>query len=172
MPDWSGGECHLPAHAVAAAPVEYAAGGAGAPPGDDFSRLELPGHQLGWLSDEPATAVRAAIATILVQQVPGSVLNWIQVTDEPAALTIRVRSARDPGHLTIRRVAVAIPFTLGAQPPVGDPAVLTGFLTWAVAGLDRPGRRRDRQWFDLRISRGRAEELLQERINQVDPAGP
>lgn len=170
MPDWSGGKRQLPAHPAAPAAAEYAGSAADAPPGDDFSRLELPEHQLGWLSDEPAKAVRETIATILVQQVPGSVLNWIQVTDEPVALTIRVRSAHDPGHPTIRRVAIGIPFTLGAQPPDGDPAVLSGFLTWAAAGLDRPASRRDRQWFDLRISRARAEELLHERITQVDPA--
>ena len=86
---------------------------------------------------------------------------------DPAFLTTGVRSAEDPEHITVRRAAVAVPFALGVRQPAGRPEILTGVLSWAAAGLDVPGSRRDRVWLDFGMSRERAEELLRQRILNV-----
>jgi hypothetical protein len=44
-------------------------------------------------------------------------------------------------------------------------------FSWAAVSLDQPGRRRDRMWLDVGMSRERAEELLGQRVYQVDEAG-
>jgi hypothetical protein len=137
---------------------------------DDFNRLESPDHWLGWLPGAPGAAVRAQIQDILTGQVPGSVVDWVKVVDDPAFLTVGARPPGDPGHVIVRRAALAVPFALGVCQPGGRPETLTGMLTWAAAGLDIPGSRRDRVWLDLGMSRGHAEELLQKRIQQVDGA--
>jgi hypothetical protein len=54
---------------------------------DDFNRLESPDHWLGWLPGAPSAAVRAQIQDILTGQVPGSVVDWVKVVDDPAFLT-------------------------------------------------------------------------------------
>jgi len=63
-----------------------------------------------------------------------------------------------------------VPFALGVRPPAGPLEILTGVLTWAAAGLDIPGSRRDRVWLDFGMPRTQAEELLQQRIHEVDEA--
>ena len=82
-------------------------------------------------------------------------------------MTVGVRSASDPGVLTVRRAAVAVPFALGVRKLAARPDILTGVLTWAAVGLDMPGTRRDRVWLDFGMTRERAEELLQQRIHEV-----
>jgi len=134
---------------------------------DDWARLESPDRWLGWLPEPAGQAVRAQLQDMLAGQVPGSVLEWVKVIDEPAFLTVGVRSASDPGVLTVRRAAVAVPFALGVRKPATRPDILTGVLTWAAAGLDVPGTRRDRAWLDFGMTRERAEELLQQRIHEV-----
>jgi hypothetical protein len=134
---------------------------------DDFARLESPDRWLGWLPEPAGQAVRAQLQDMLAAQVPGSVLDWVKVIDEPAFLTVGVRSASDPGLLTVRRAAVAVPFALGVRKPARRPDILTGVLSWAAAGLDMPGTRRDRVWLDFGMTRERAEELLQQRVHEV-----
>jgi hypothetical protein len=134
---------------------------------DDFTRLESPDHWLGWLPGAPGSAIRTRIEDILTGQVPGSVVDWVKVVDDPAFLTVGVKRQEDPGHLIVRRAAVAVPFALGVRQPAGKPEILTGVITWAADGLDIPASRRDRLWLDLGMSRGQAEDLLQSRVHQI-----
>jgi hypothetical protein len=137
---------------------------------DDFARLESADHWLGWLPDTPGRAVRAQLEAILTAQVEGSVVEWVKIVDEPTFLTVGVRSGPDPDHLIIRRAALAVVFALGVRPPARGPEILTGVFSWAAVGLDQPGSRRDRTWLDFGMSRDRAEELLKQRVHQVDEA--
>jgi hypothetical protein len=137
---------------------------------DDFTRLE-PDHLLGWLPDTPAAAVRASIERILTGQVPGSTVTWIKIIDRPAFLTGGRPMPDDPDRVILTRAALAAPFALGVRPPDDPPEILTGVFSWVAVGLDTPGARQDRVWFDLGMALEQAEELLQERIYQVEPAG-
>jgi hypothetical protein len=96
------------------------------------------------------------------------VLDWVKIIDEPVFLTTGIRPPDDPTALIVRRAALAVVFALGVRPPQRKPEILTGALTWASAGLDDPQLRRDRTWFDVGIARGQAEELLKQRIYEVD----
>jgi hypothetical protein len=79
------------------------------PPRDDFTRLESPDHWLGWLPDTPGRAVRGELEAILAGQVEGSVVEWAKIVDEPAFLTVGVRSASDPERLTISGCRARMP---------------------------------------------------------------
>jgi hypothetical protein len=108
---------------------------------------------------------------ILTAQVEGSVVEWVKIVDEPAFLTVSVRSPSDPDRLIIRRAALAVVFALGVRPPARRPEILTGVFSWAAIGLDQPGGRRDRTWLDFGMSGERAEELLEQRVHDVGEAG-
>jgi hypothetical protein len=131
---------------------------------DDFTRLSSPDHWLGWLPGEPAMAVRQAIADALTGQVPGSVVPWVKVIDEPVFLTGGTRAPDDPEKIVVTRAALAVPFALSVVPPNGEREVLTGVFSWAAAGLDTADGRHDRVWLDLGMDRPQAEALLQERV--------
>jgi hypothetical protein len=149
---------------------EYARNPQHGPVRDDFTRLEAPDHWLGWLPDTPATSVRGQLQEILAGQVPGSVLEWVKIIDEPAFLTTGVRSPADPEALIVKRAALAVMFALCVRPPQRNPQILTGAFTWAAVGLDEPGLRRDRTWLDVNIARAQAEELLKHRIYEAGTA--
>jgi hypothetical protein len=134
---------------------------------DDFTKLESPDHWLGWLPDTPGRSVRTALEETLAEQVAGAVVEWVKIDEEPVFLTVGVRSSSDPDRLIVRRAAVAVVFALGVRAPGRGLDILTGAFSWAAAGLDRPGDRRDRTWLDLGMSRGQAEELLRQRIDQI-----
>ena len=134
---------------------------------DDFARLEQPDHWLGWLPDTPARSVRGQLQDLLASQVEGSVLDWVKIIEE-AFLTVAVRSAADPQQFIIRRCGLAAIFALGVRPPQRQLEILTGAFTWAAVGLDEPGHRRDRTWFEPNMPRERAEELLNYRLDHVD----
>jgi hypothetical protein len=135
---------------------------------DDFTRLEAPDHWLGWLPDSPTVAVRAALQDAITDQVFGATVPWIKVVADPVFLTGGVRLPHDPQRIVVRRAALGVPFALAAIPPGGRITVLTGVFTWAAAGLDTPGSRRDRVWFDLGMTREQAEDLLDRRIHELD----
>jgi hypothetical protein len=147
---------------------EYARNPGHGPVRDDFTRLETPDHWLGWLPDTPAASVRDQLEATLAGQVPGSVLEWVKIIDEPVFLTVGVRSPADPQTLIVRRTALAVVFALRVRPPDRTADILTGAFTWAAVGLDDPRLRRDRIWFDLNIDRAQAEELLKRRINEAE----
>lgn len=90
------------------------------------------------------------------------------VVEEPVLLTVGVRSSSDPDWLIVRRAAMAVIFALGVRATGRKLDILTGAFSWAVAGLDRSGGRRDQTWLDLGMSRARAEEQLRQRTHQVD----
>jgi hypothetical protein len=94
-------------------------------------------------------------------------VEWVKIVDDPVFLTVGVRSAAHPQRLAIRRAALAVVFALGVRPPQRKPVILTGAFSWAAVGLDQPGGRRDRTWFDLNMPREHAEELLKHRVYQV-----
>lgn len=135
---------------------------------DDFAQLESPDHWLGWLPDTPGRSVRAALEEILTGQVAGAVLEWVKVIADPVFLTTGVRSSSDPDKMIVRRAAFAVAFALGVRAPGRRAEILTGAFSWVAVGLDRPGGRHDRTWLDLGMSRGHAEELLRDRVHQVD----
>lgn len=138
---------------------------------DDFTRLEEPDHWLGWLPDAPSRAVRAELSAILAGQVEGAVLEWVKVVDEPVFLTVGVRSPADPDRLVIRRAALAVVLAFGVRSPSRGLEILTSVLSLAAVGLDQPGSRRDRTWLDFGMSREGSEELLRQRVYQVNEAG-
>jgi hypothetical protein len=132
---------------------------------DDLTRLESPDHWLGWLSDQPGLAIRESLEGIFDTQVPGSVLEWLKIIDEPVFLTAARRLPDDPDRVIATRAALAVPFALGVRPPDGGAAILTGVFSWAAAGLD--GERADQVRLDLGMSREDAEIALKERIYAV-----
>jgi hypothetical protein len=146
---------------------EYARNPGHGPVRDDFTRLETPDHWLGWLPDTPAASVRDQLEGTLAGQVPGSVLEWVKIIDDPVFLTVGVRSPTDPETLIVRRAALAVLFALRVRPPDRKAEILTGAFTWAAVHLDDPRSRRDRTWLDLNIGRSQAEELLKRRINEA-----
>jgi len=131
---------------------------------DDFTRLESPDHWLGWLPDTPAVSVRGQLQATLAGQVPGSVIDWVKIIDEPVFLTSGVRSPADDEKLIVRRAALTVVFALRVRMPKGDAEILTGAFSWVAARLDDPRLRRDRTWFDVNIDRAQAEELLARRL--------
>lgn len=135
---------------------------------DDFSKLESSDHWLGWLPDTPGRSVRTALEEILAGQVAGTIVDWVKILEEPVFLTGGVRSPADPSKITIRRAALAVIFALSVRPPGRSPGILTGAFSWAAGGLDQSTDRHDRTWLDLGWSREQAEELLSDRIYQVD----
>jgi hypothetical protein len=147
---------------------EYARNPGHGPVRDDFARLETPGRWLGWLPDTPAASVRGQLQEALADQVPGSVLEWVKIIDEPAFLTTAIRSPADPQTLIVRRAGMAVVFALGVSAPQRKAEILTGAFTWVAAGLDDPRLRRDRTWFDVNIDRARAEEFLKRRIYETE----
>ncbi|MGW2485719.1 hypothetical protein ACWCV9_00685 [Streptomyces sp. NPDC001606] len=51
--------------------------------------------------------------------------------------------------------------------PGREREILQGVFSWVAVGLDRPGERKDRVWFDLRADLDWAETQLRERIYRV-----
>jgi len=147
---------------------EYARNPGRGPVRDDFTRLEAPDHWLGWLPDTPAASIRDQLQATLADQVPGSVLEWVKIIDDPVFLTIGARSPTDPQTMIVRRAALAVVFALGVRPPERKTDILTGAFTWAAVRLDDPGLRGDRMWFDVNTDRAQAEELIKRRIYEAE----
>ncbi|MEV0143511.1 MULTISPECIES: hypothetical protein [unclassified Nonomuraea] len=99
---------------------------------------------------------------------PGSVLEWVKVLGTPEFLTGGRRDPDDPDKVLVVRAALALPFALSVRSPGGERSVLQGVFSWAAAGLDRPGGRRDRVWFDLGAGLEDAAGLLRDRIYSLD----
>jgi hypothetical protein len=138
------------------------------PPKDDFTELIEFDHFWHWLPDEPTKAVRDSVAELLADQVPGAVLEWMKVTDEPKAVTGGREVPGDEQKMILVRTGIAVPFGLSVVAPDGRRDILWGVFTWAASGLDDPSNRKDRVWFDLRTDIEAAGELLSERVFQVE----
>ncbi|WP_395105194.1 hypothetical protein [Actinomadura sp. SCN-SB] len=141
------------------------------PPRHDFSALTEPDHWLDWLGDDPGEAVLTEVVRILCRQIEGTVVEWMKVVETPRFLTGGRPSPEDPGRVVVTRTGLALPFALMARPPRGPRSVVTGVLSWVAVGLDRPGERRDRVWFDIGAGLDRAEEELRSRIYELDRPG-
>jgi hypothetical protein len=88
--------------------------------------------------------------------------------DEPAFLTAGRPAPDGRRSVAITRAGLAVPVVLLAAPPTGRHEILTGSFTWVASGLDARGHRRDRTWLDLNMTLTHAEELLQQRIYDLD----
>jgi hypothetical protein len=139
------------------------------PPQDDFTRLTGSDHWLDWLGDDPSATIRAAVAEGLDEQVPGTTLRWMKITDEPRFLTSGRRSPDDPDKLIVTRAALAAAFAIGVDAPSRDFEILWGVYSIVAVGFDRGGEIASQSWFDLWTALDHAEELLRTRIMQVRP---
>jgi hypothetical protein len=140
----------FPVGADGVATGEFLRNPAYGPVQDDFELLESPDHWLGWLPDSPGQAVRRALEKNLSDQVAGSRIEWLKVTEEPIVLTGGVRLPDQPTQVIVRRAAVAVPFALAVVTPAGRRDILTGVFSWVAVGLHRPDSRRDGNWLDFR----------------------
>ncbi|MFG2951949.1 hypothetical protein [Streptomyces adustus] len=137
-------------------------------PQDDFSRLTEPDHWLGWLGDDPATAVREGMEESLRAQVADAVVEWVKILETPRFLTgMRGHSEDEPIKL-VTRAALAAPFALSVRTAEHGRSILLGVFSWAAVNLSAPGDRKDRHWFDLGVGLDWAGERLRERIYEID----
>lgn len=137
-------------------------------PQDDFSRLTDPDHWLGWLGDDPATAVRKGIEESLRAQVADAVLEWVKILETPRFLTGGRRHPQDEQLMVVTRAALAAPFALSVRTTQYGRSILLGVFSWAAVNLSTPEVRKDRHWFDLGVGLEWAGEQLQQRIYEVD----
>ncbi|MFF8837541.1 hypothetical protein [Streptomyces sp. NPDC015130] len=143
------------------------------PPKDDFAKLTEPDHWLGWLGEQPVTAVRDSIAEILDEQVSGATVEWIKVVDAPRYLTGGRPEPDDESRMIVTRAGIALPFALSVTSPGRRREILEGVFSWVAVSLDQPGNRKDQVWFDLRADLDWAETELRNRIYLVGQAqGP
>jgi hypothetical protein len=139
-------------------------------PQDDFSKLTDPDHWLGWLGDDPATAVRKGIEESLRAQVADAVVEWVKILETPRFLTGGRRHSEDKQVMLMTRAALAAPFALSVRTTQHGRSILLGVFSWAAVNLSPPGVRKDRHWFDLGVELDWAGERLQERIYEMDGA--
>ncbi|WP_412542550.1 hypothetical protein R8Z50_08675 [Longispora sp. K20-0274] len=137
---------------------------------DDFGALTDRDHWLGWMGEDPAAAVRAAIGTMLADQNPTAELMWLRLVGDPYFLTGGRRLPEDPDRVVPTRAALAVGFELcvASSEAVGE---LRGVFSWVAAGLDEEAGgppRRDRTYLDLDEELPRAAELLDQRIYELD----
>jgi hypothetical protein len=140
----------------------------GRAPQDDFTKLTSSDHFLDWLGDDPAATIRASVAEIVDEQVPGATLRWMKVTDVPRYLTGGRRVPDDPRRLILTRAALAASFAIGVDSPPDRYDIPWGVYSIVVVGLDRPGQARSREWFDLWTALDPAEQQLRTRITELD----
>lgn len=102
-----------------------------------------------WLADEPFSAIRADVESLLCQSVVGSRLLSFQVTSTPQWLTGARRDSEDSEHVILVRTGVAFEFALSVQTPTGDVFDVKGVYTWCGYHLDEPEKRKYRNWLDI-----------------------
>ncbi|MFF7776420.1 hypothetical protein ACFZCG_18580 [Streptomyces tanashiensis] len=137
------------------------------PPKDDFSKFTRSEHWLDWLGEQPAVAVRDAVAEILDEQVSGAVLEWMKVLDVPRYLTGGRPQPDDESRMVVTRAGLALPFALSVTSPGRRREILQGVFSWVAVRLDQPGNRKDQVWLDLRVDLDWAETELRNRIHLV-----
>ncbi|MGV9411584.1 hypothetical protein ACWDOP_16860 [Nocardia sp. NPDC003693] len=131
-------------------------------PADDFARLASDDTFIGRLGFDPEEMIREQITAMLVEQVPGTIVEWIKVTDDPRQLTAGIHGAEN--RFTVTRVGIAIPVAFAAVSPSARREILWGVLTYAQTGMNDPATNRRRMWLDLRETLDWAEEQLQPRL--------
>jgi hypothetical protein len=140
------------------------------PPKDEFAKLTEPDHWLGWLGDDPAEAVRDAIADCLHQQAPNAVLEWVKILETPRFFTGGRPSRDDENAMLVTRAGLAVSFALSVTSRKRE--ILTGVFSWVAVRLDQPGNRIDQVWLDLWTDLDWAEEELRKRIYAVGQPAP
>lgn len=139
-------------------------------PQDDFGKLTDPDHWLGWLGDDPATAVRKGIEESLRAQVADAVVEWVKILETPRFLTGGRPHAEDEQLMLVTRAALAAPFALSVRTTQHGRSILMGVFSWAAVNLSSPEARKDRHWLDLGAGLDWAGEQLEGRIYGIDSA--
>lgn len=142
------------------------------PPQDDFTKLSEVDHFLSWMLGDLPSVVRDGVSRALVEQVPGSTVEWMQVTHAPEFLSAGIPQPAEDGDespqtMTLVRAGMAVPFALAVRSPDRRREILWGVYSWVAVNLHRPGEDRHRSWLDVRMSPERAVELLKERLYTV-----
>ncbi|MFJ9721641.1 hypothetical protein ACIRP3_02735 [Streptomyces sp. NPDC101209] len=137
-------------------------------PQDDFGKLTDPDHWLGWLGDDPATAVRQGIEDSLRAQAADAVVEWVKILETPRFLTAGRRHSEDEQLMVVTRAALAAPFALSVRASQHGRSVLLGVFSWVAVNLAQPESRKDRHWFDLGVGLDWAGERLRGRIYEID----
>ncbi|MFE2831013.1 hypothetical protein ACFXI6_08140 [Streptomyces mirabilis] len=125
-------------------------------------------HWLGWLGDDPATAVRKGIEESLRAQVADAVVEWVKILETPRFLMGGRRHSEDEQVMLVTRAALAGPFALSVRTTQHGRSILLGVFSWAAVNLSTPQVRKDRHWFDLGVGLDWAGERLQGRIYEID----
>jgi hypothetical protein len=133
---------------------------------DDFERLNSADHYLEWLGEDPPKAIRRQVERMLQEQVAGSVLRWIRVSDAPYFLTGGRKMENEPTKVILTRAGLALPFQLEVRSPEGTDHALNGVFSWVATHLDAPPRK-DQCFFDLDVTQDWAAEQLKQRLYEV-----
>ncbi|MGA4545908.1 hypothetical protein ACPA54_38565 [Uniformispora flossi] len=142
------------------------------PPQDDFAKLSEVDHFLAWMLGDLPGVVRDGVTDALVEQVPGSTVDWMKVTHDPVFLSGGIPQPAEDGDespqtMTLVRAGMAVPFALAVRAPERRREILWGVYSWVAVNLHRPGEHRHRSWFDVHTSPERAAELLKKRLYEV-----
>jgi hypothetical protein len=138
---------------------------------DDFTRLTDPDHWLGWLPGEPSAAIRSELLERLTDQVPGSTLEWVKITEKPAFRTGFVHNnpnntddSSDKVRVIVTRAGLAVAFVLSVVTPELHRYFHEGGFSWVATRLDRPGEREDRTWFEIDVPFSEVAAVLDQRM--------
>ena len=96
---------------------------------------------------------------------PGTVLEWVHITEPPHWLTSG-RPLGDTGKIAMVRTGVAMAFTLRAIEPGGHAHTVTGLFSWVGRYLDRPEEQKHQLCFDVggTLAESGQEGMLRERL--------
>lgn len=130
---------------------------------DDLSLLDPEKHWLGWLGDDPQSAVRDGLEGIFQEQVQGTKLEQLVLVDPPSYLT-GGKPSSDPSKLVVTRAGLVVTFEAIVVEPNGTRHHLTGAFSWVAVNLDTSHNRIDRRWLDLYQDAEHAPELLKARM--------
>lgn len=135
---------------------------------DDFSKLDDTRHMLNWLcpSGDPYVDIKNSLQDILAEQVKGTQIDSLVITESPQWLSGGRPDPDDEGKIILVRCAVAMALRAKLSTPSGEAHTLPAIFTWAGAGLDDPQTSRQRTWLDVQggLPEFGSEGLLQERV--------
>jgi len=130
---------------------------------DNLSFLNPDEHWLGWLGDDPRSAVRSQLEALFQRQTPGAKLEQLVITSQPKYLT-GAKPTADPDQVEVVRAALAAPFYSLVREASGALHEVEGVFSWAAVGLNETNGRLDRMWLDLFDDADQAFDLLDERV--------
>ncbi len=115
----------------------------------NFDQLDDTRHMLEWFHPEPIRELIASIEEILANQVSGSRLTKLHVTDKPHWLTGLKRQNENDEKGILVRVGLCFAFVLNVLSPDAINHELSGTYTWVSVNMDEPGNIKQRTWFDI-----------------------